>query len=397
MIGQIKGMISGQIQATVRREMKRLLKSRQIRLIAVVIPLLLMLFFVLLLRNITLKELPIALCDEDHTPLSRQLTRMVEAAPAIRIAYEVHSTEIAQELLRDGQIWGFVLIPRNFERHIYEGVPATLCSYLTGTNLSANGALQRDLQLVILNFSASIEIEKYCVRGLSTNQAMSRVQPIRLIVHPLFNPTLNYAIYLGPSFLAMMFLLSVLLTSIWVIGDELRQGTAAMWYSTAKGSLMGALIGKLIPYTGIHLLVAQLMFLLLFLGLDLPLEGSLWRLQAATLLLVLSYQAIGLMLVSATRNLRLALSLGGGYGVAAFSFSGLTFPISAMYPIIRGLSHLSPFTAYTKIMIGTTLSGTPTHDLLPEFATMTLFLLTPLPFMQRLHRALSDQTEWGRS
>lgn len=385
------------IRRVLGREWGRLKASRRIQITSVVLPLFLMLFFVALLRNTSLRALPIALCDEDKTPLSRRLERMLEAAPAIRIAYDVNSPLEAERLLREGQIHAWVLIPEGFEKRLQSAEEASALGVVSGTNLSANGALNRDLQLTFSTFSAGVSLTLYESLGFSSSEAMTQVQPIRMATHTLFNPTPDYTLYLAPSFLAMMLLLSVLLTTILTIGEELREGSAGMWHHTAEGSLWAAVVGKLAPYTWIHLTLAQILFILLEWGLGVPIRGSLGMLELGTLLLILTYQAIGLTLVAATGNLRLALSLGGGYGVAAFSFSGLTFPTLAMYPAMRVLSNLFPFTLYTQLLLDQTLRGTPLLISLRPLTGLLLFLLLPLPFLELLKRRLTGQNEWGRS
>ncbi len=386
----------GGIAATLRREVRWLSHSPIGLQAAVTVPLVLLLLFWLLLHSVTLRELPVVLCDEDQSPLSRQLAAMADAAPAVRIVERTPSSSRAEALLLEGRVWGRIHIPRGFERAIYASQPAVVRTTLSGTNLSADGALTRDLQLTASTFSAGIALQRIEQQGTNADRALALVQPIVLIDHPLFNPTLNYAHYLGPGLMAMMLLMSVLITTICVVGRELRYGTASAWLTTARHSLSAALIGKLLPYSLLHLLLAQFMLLLLIGGFRLPVRGSLLLLEAGTLLLILAYQAIGLAVVAATGNLRLSLSLGGGYGVAAFSLSGLTFPTMAMFPLVRALSRLFPFTPYLELMIDQTLRGTPALYAPAPLLEMGLFLLLPLPLMGRLRRSLTNPHTWYR-
>lgn len=384
------------IEESLKRELWRLRHSPIGLQAAVMVPLSLLLFFWLLLHSLTLRELPVVLCDEDQSPLSRRLASMADAAPGVWIVERTPSPAKAEALLLEGQVWGRIHIPRGFERAIYASQPAVVRTTLSGTNLSADGVLTRDLQLTASTFSGGIALQRFELLGLDKEEALARVQPISLIDQPLFNPTLNYAHYLGPGLMAMMLLMSVLTTTLWAVGGELRHGTAATWLFTARRSLSSALIGKLLPYTGLHLLLAQFMLLLLIGGFHLPVRGSLLLLEAGTLLLILAYQAIALAVVAATGNLRLSLSLGGGYGVAAFSFSGLTFPTMAMFPLVRIVSRLFPFTPYMELMIDQTLRGAPALYAATPLLEMGLFLLLPLPLMGRLRRHLTNPITWYR-
>ena len=73
-------------------------------------------------------------------------------------------------------------------------------------------------------------------------------------------------------------------------------------------------------------------------------------------------------MIAVLSNLRLALSLGGGYSVLAFTFSGLTFPIMAMWPAMRVVSRFFPFTYYTDVFVDQALRGAPVRCSLPTWA-----------------------------
>ena len=103
-------------------------------------------------------------------------------------------------------------------------------------------------------------------------------------------------------------------------------------------------------------LMSLVMFLIIFKVVGVPLNGSLTVILVSTLLFILSYQAIAVFIVSLLSNLRLSLSIGGGYSVLAFTFSGLTFPVMAMWPAMRYLSKLFPFTYYTDISLSAALN-----------------------------------------
>ena len=101
-------------------------------------------------------------------------------------------------------------------------------------------------------------------------------------------------------------------------------------------------------------------------------------------------------IVSLLSNLRLSLSIGGGYSVLAFTFSGLTFPLMAMWPAMRYLSKLFPFTYYTDIFVDQMLRGAPVACSLPDMGYMSLFIVLPLLCLPRLRTFCTEEKYWGR-
>lgn len=70
-------------------------------------------------------------------------------------------------------------------------------------------------------------------------------------------------------------------------------------------------------------LMSELMLLVIFKVVGVPLNGSLTVITISNLLFILSYQSLGAMIVTVLSNLRLSLSIGGGYSVLAFTFRAL--------------------------------------------------------------------------
>lgn len=384
------------LKAVLRREGHRLRSRPIFGILFIGLPLGSFLLFVLLFGPGTIDRLPVALTDEDRTPLSRRLVSMLEAAPAVRIAFETNSAAEAERLLREGRVAAIVQIPASFERDILGGVPTAVACSVTGTNLSVNGMLSKDLQAAVSTFAGGIALSRLLARGCDERQAMALLQPVRFDKHVLFNPTVNYGWYLLPGFLPMMLLLFVLLATLYTFGIELKEGSAAEWIAAADGHFDAAFAGKILPVTGAMAAMAGVMFLLLVRVVGIPCNGSGAMLAAATLLLITAYQSLAVMLVALTADLRLSLSLGGGYGVLAFSFSGLTFPLTGMWLSAHVLSVIFPFTAYMRIMIDQLLRGAPVRYSLPDAGILLLFTLAPLCALPRLKRVCTDPKYLGR-
>lgn len=99
---------------------------------------------------------------------------------------------------------------------------------------------------------------------------------------------------------------------------------------------------------------------------------------------------------SSLSNLRLSLSIGGGYSVLAFTFSGLTFPIMAMSKPMQWFCCIFPFTFYTDIMVDQALRGAPAIYSLPDMGIIALFIILPLLCLPRLRTICTNKKYWGR-
>ena len=334
--------------------------------------------------------------DEDHTTLSRKVAQMIDDTPTAMVAYDIQSMDEGERLMREGKIIAIVQIPAFFEKNILSNSQTHLENYISGTNISVNGLLSKDIQTAVTTFTAGVQLQVLMKQGLTQRQAMAQLMPVRFDRHVLFNPHINYGYYLSPSFMPMMLMIFVVMVTIFSIGTELKHATAREWMATGNGSVWAALLGKVLPITAIMFLISLVMLLINFKIVGTPLNGSLTVILIGTLLFILSYQSISVLIVSLLANLRLSLSIGGGYSVLAFTFSGLTFPIMAMWEPMQWVSKIFPFTFYTDIFVDQMLRGAPWVYSLPDLGYMMLFIVLPLLCLPRLKKVCTEEKFWGR-
>lgn len=382
--------------AVLHRELRRIARQPMYFVLMVVLPVVSFAFFALLFEHGVARNIPIAVLDEDHTTLSRKAVQMIDDTPTALVAYEIQSMDEGERMMREGRIAAIVQIPDFFEKNILSNSQTAIEAYISGTNITVNGLLSKDIQTAVTTFAAGIQLQLLGKQGLTQRQAMAQVQPVRFDRHVLFNPYINYGYYLSPSFMPMMLMIFTVMATIFAVGTELKYATAREWFDTAGGSIIAALTGKILPILVTMYLMSLAMKVIIFKVVGVPLNGSLWVLMVSSLLFILSYQAISVFMVALLSNLRLALSLGGGYSVLAFTFSGLTFPIMAMWPAMRVVSRIFPFTYYTDVFIDQALRGAPAVYSLPDMGYMALFIVLPLLCLPRLRRLCTEEKFWRR-
>lgn len=384
------------INAAFVRELKRIWDFPTYMLLLTLLPIISFAFFAVVFEKGIPHELPIAVLDEDHSSLSRTLTQMIDATPETDVKYGITDMDEGQRLIREGKIHAVVLIPSFFEKNILSNTQTHVEAYVSGVNILTNGLISKDLQTAVTTFGIGIQLQILMKQGLTEAQAMSQAMPVRFDKHILFNPYTNYGYYLSPSFMPMMIMIFTVLATVFALASELRYSTAKDWIESAGSSFGAALIGKLLPVFMSMTLMSLLMFFILFDIINVPLNGSFGMLFAGCLVFILSYMGIALFVVAITADLRLALSLGGGYSVLAFTFSGLSFPIMAMYGGVQIFSRFFPFTYFTDMIVDQALRGAPAIYSLPDISYMLLFLLLPVVMLPRLYKLSTHSRYWGK-
>lgn len=142
------------------------------------------------------------------------------------------------------------------------------------------------------------------------------------------------------------FQILILLTTVYAIGIEIKFRTVTDWLVAAKGNMVTAILGKLLPYTIIYILIGWLANYVMFGILHIPFQGSWWLMNIMTMLFIIATQSLGLFLFSLFPAISLIISIVSMVGSLGATLSGVTFPVPNMYPLVRDASYLFPVRAF---------------------------------------------------
>jgi ABC-2 type transport system permease protein len=342
------------------------------------------------------RNLPVGIVDQDNTNLSRKIGMWVGATAEAEVVGYFPNPPEAYQQMKEGKVDAVIIIPEGTEKNILKGQGKTVQVFISNANILKGGFLQKGIYKSLATLSGGIKLQFAMKSGLTDVQAKAKIQPIKLQQHVLFNPFGNYSYFLLSALLPLMIVLFTLLSAVFAVGLEVKEGTGPDWLQHADGSLIVALAGKLIPYTILLFINAMVMNVILFVQMGTPLQGSFAFLLISELFLIMTYQLLAVFLISATANLRLGLSLASAYSMMALTFSGLTFPQFSMPLAAQIFSYIFPYTYWIKIFISQAMRGEAiVHALIP-LASFLPFILLAVMFLPRLKRLLKEEKYWGK-
>ena len=334
------------------------------------------------------QDMPVAVVDEDGTATSRALVRSLDAFQSSRVSLRALSMQEALSAMRRGEVYAIYHIPRGLQAHAGSARQPKIHYYTNGSYLMAGSFTFRDMKMLSELASAKVGLQTGQARGRTEEQIMGAIQPIRVQLEVMSNPWLNYSAYLTTTILPGVLQLMIFLITSYSIGVEIKRRTARSWLAAADGSMVRALVGKLLPHTLIFLLVGWSLQGLLYGWMGYPLQSSWWSMAGAMLALVLSAQSLGAFFVALIPVLRMSLSLGSLLGMLSFSISGMSIPVNTMSPAVQALSHIFPLRYYYQIGINQALVGAPWVEAMPLYLGLLAFLLLPLVTLPRLRHFL---------
>ena len=370
----------------IKRGLRRL-TSRKIYIFMMLIVPLGCSFFLLNLMNEGLPlKVPVGMVDLDHSSLSRKVGRSLSASELIDISSDLEDFHSAMEKVRSGEIYGFFLIPRDFQKKAIGGSTPTL-SFYSNMAIFVPGSLSyKGFKTIAVTTSGGIVKTTLVGAGADETTAGSLIQPMVIRTHPLNNPWTNYAIYLCQSFIPCLLALIVLLVTVFSICQEHKTGSSVEWLREAGGNMAMALLGKLLPQTLIFTAVGVALQSVMFGYLHFPLNNHPLHMILAMFLLVAACQGFAVFITEMLPNLRIALSVMSLTGILCFSIAGFSFPVEKMYGGVAIFSYLVPIRYYFLIYIDQALNGIPIYYSRLYYIALLIFMLLPALSLRRLKK-----------
>jgi len=374
-----------------KRETYRMSSRGLYILVVLVLPIISILFFGSLFKEGVPTKMPIAIVDLDQTPSSRKIAKNIDVTPLSQVTEYLQTEMEAMSELRTGNIYGFVVLPKNLQADLLSSRQPVISYYYQNGFLIAGGLMQNDLTLILHTLSGGINIQKREAMGQAGENQMAQVQPIQLNTHQLFNPTANYSVYISTIVLPIMLQLFILLMTVYSIGIEIKERTSHEWLRLSNKSIFIAITGKLLPYTLAFFVVMMFQNFMLYKVMGIPIQTSLGWLMLGSLIFVLAYQAVGIFCIGLLPLMRHSLNLAAFYGILALTLCGFSFPIEAMPPVFQYWASAFPVRHYMHIFQSQVLAGFELNYALPSYLFLFLFLFLPLIIINRLKSALVYQ------
>ncbi len=356
------------------REWKRILTRPDHCLVLLVMPAFLFFFYAYIYDKQQAEDLPTAIWDEDHSPLSRQLAFLLEQTPSIHITHTVHSRQELEQLMQAQQITGAVHFPKNMERDIKSRHPVKVPVFTNAASLVPGKLIYKDASTVLVTAGAGINLQKFVKTGMAKEKAMALVMPVSLSTYPLYNPTYNYQHYLVPGLITVALQMMIIMVVLLALNKEWSEGTMEELRQTAREHAGIIVAGKTLAHLGVawvnFILVAGIIFPVF--SLDHP--GTTGNLFLLYNLLALACTGIGLMISALAADAMLALDVGLFYTSPAFVFSGFTFPRWGMPWYDQYYANLMPYTPFLDAFFKIYFMELSLRYALPEITRLLLFI-----------------------
>ncbi len=320
--------------------------------------------------NTDVRNVSMAVFDQDRTQASRELLDAFRAADYFRIEYEASSEAEIQELIGRGAARAGMIVPVGYGSVLASGRTAQVAVVLDGSDPIVAQTALASAVLTGQARATEIQLARLADRGQSATVA----PPLEIRTQVWYNPDLVSAYYMVPALIGIILLFqSVVLTSTAVVRERER-GTIEQLIVTPIRS-WELVVGKITPYVVIAfintievLIVGALLF-------RVPINGSVPLLLALAALFLATTLGIGLLISTLARTQQEAMTTAIFFLLPNIFLSGFFFPLAAMPEVLQVISHAFPLRYFLIIVRGIVLKGVGIEALWPEVIALAIFAL----------------------
>jgi ABC-2 type transport system permease protein len=145
------------------------------------------------------KNISLAVWDQNRSPQSRQLLDAFRSADYFRISYVVGSEDEYRALIEQGRARAALIIPPDYDRRVLDG-KAQVSMVLDGSDATVGGTALSAAKLIGQAFSTRVLAE----RAASTGQRLSLDPPLEVRTQVWYNPDLVSAFFNIPAVIGMI-------------------------------------------------------------------------------------------------------------------------------------------------------------------------------------------------
>lgn len=369
----------GRIAAMASKEVRHILRDRQMLGFALAMPVALLLLFGYAV-SFDVEDIPLVVVDQDHTAQSRALAERFTAAGTFQEILRVDDPAEVEGLFRRGAARVALMVPKGFSRVGAAGNGQTAQLLLDGSDNTSTA--------VALGYADAVALQ--ASQAALAAAAPGFEPPLSLRTRLFFNPGAESTVVLVPGLMAVILVMIAVMLTALTVAREYERGSMEQLFATPVGRLE-IILGKLGPY---FLLGQMQVLLVLVVGVGLfnvPVAGNLAILFTVASLFLLAMLAQGLVLSVVTRSQMVSSQLAALTTLLpAILLSGFIFPIANMPPPLRAVASVLPARYLVHALRAVLLRGNGWASVWPDaLATGLFFAVMLLIATRRFRRVLA--------
>ncbi|MDE6007522.1 MAG: ABC transporter permease [Muribaculaceae bacterium] len=347
--------------ALLQKEIRLMSRNPLIPKIIIVMPLMVMLILPLV-ANLDVKNVEVAVVDNDHSQLSRRLIADINASECLIVSSVAGTYKEALTAVERGEADVLLTIPPHYSRDLASG------NVLIDIEANGVNATKGMLGAQYVSQSAMLTVNNW----ISETGIVMPSEEISVI--NLYNPTLNFRNYMIPALIVVLLIIICGFLPALNLVNEKESGTIEAMNVTPVSRLVFVL-SKLIPFWIVGIIVVCVGMSVGWLVYGLKPEGNVGAILLASLLFSFAMSGLGVTIANKSATMLQCIFVLFAFIMIFQIMSGLFTPISSMPDWAQYITYAIPPRYFIEIMRSVYLKGAGIIDLWTQYAAIAAFAI----------------------
>lgn len=359
--------MNSRLASLIRKEFLQILRDPRTLALALVMPLV-QLFLLGYSATNDVRNVPLAVYNQDRGPEARALLDAYRAANYFSLEYDVSSEQELRDLIDRGQARGGLVIPPDYSSRLQGDGQAEVAFILDGSDPTVAATALSAAQVIGQQHATSVLSDRLGRRG----QSSAIRPPIEVRTQVWYNPDLESAYFMIPGVIGMiLYAITSILTSTAIVRERER-GTIEQLIVTPIRP-WELVVGKMLPYVILAFLNTLEVLAIGALWFHVPIRGDLGLILLLSALFLLTSLGIGLLASTIANTQQEAMLTVWMTLLPSIFLSGFFFPLEAMPKVLQWLSYLMPLRYYLVIIRSLLLKGVGAEMLKGDIVALAIF------------------------
>lgn len=317
--------------------------------------------------NFDVHHIQLFVFDQAKTVDSRNIIRMLGSSDYFDIKGYLNNEGQIKDVLDLNKAQSVIVFPKDMSKKLNTNRNVKVQILIDGVDGNTAAIIENYMNAATLAYNKKIAKEFFSKNGIPI------YIPIALESIFWFNPGLKSTLFLIPGLIAMILVITAVISiSLSIVREKERATIDQLYVSPLK--FLEILLGKSIPYTIIGLIISAMILIVSHVMFGLTIRGNILLLFLTTLLFLFSASNLGIFVSSIADSQQVAFQLATLISLLpSVILSGFIFPIASMPVAIQVFTNITPAKFYIVILRDILLKGVGMEAFWPQIIYLLIF------------------------
>ena len=355
------------LRAIIKKEFKQLRRDKRMVFVIFFFPVFLLTVFGFAV-NFDVENIELAVYSQENSEASRSLVNSIASSSYFTVTKHLNSYGEAVDVLDNKDAQVVLVIPRGFTEKLYSAKEPVRLQYLIdGLDANTASIIQNYVVAATSAYNINIQAEQLARSGIS--------RPMILDLNPVFwfNPSLETTRFLIPGLVALILIVTAVITVSLSLVREKERGTIEQ-LNVSSLNTIELLVGKALPYVLLSLVNAGLIIIAGYFVFGVSVAGSYLLLLLSTVIFLFACTCLGVFVSVVADSQQVAFTMATFMSLLpSVILSGFIFPIDTMPFLIQLITNITPAKFFIVALRAIMLKGAGLGAFWPQLVYMLLF------------------------